>query len=336
MKFRRESKEMKWIDMHCDTLSAIAKMKQGNEGPGEDLYSNSLCVDLNRLNREKCAVQFFACYVNVREYARDRAYDEAYSAATGMIDYAHRMAGADRGFRIIEKQSGIQAAVQSGGTAGILTVEDAGVLDGQLSRLDELYRKGVRLMTLTWNYENCIGWPNSCDPEVMGKGLKEFGVQVLERMNSLGMIIDVSHLSDGGFWDCIRLSKYPVAASHSNARKLCPHRRNLTDEMLRALGDKGGVAGLNFYGCFLRSGGAASVWDIAEHAAYMIGKAGEDTVALGTDFDGFDSGDLPAGVRGTQDMERVWHALKKRGITERQIEKLAYGNVMRVLREVWK
>lgn len=327
---------MKWIDMHCDTLSAIAKMKQENKGAGEDLYSNSLCVDLNRLNREKCAVQFFACYVNAREYARDRAYDEAYSAAVGMTDYAHRMAEADRGFRIMEKRSDIQAPVQPGGTAGIITVEDAGVLDGQLARLDELYRKGVRLMTLTWNYENCIGRPNSSDPEVMKKGLTDFGFQVLDRMNCLGMIIDVSHLSDGGFWDCIRESRVPVAASHSNARSLCPHQRNLTDEMLRALGEKGGVAGVNFYGRFLRKAGGASVRDIAEHAAYMIRKAGEDAVALGSDFDGFDPEDLPAGIKDVEDMGRVWSALKEKGITERQIDKIAYENVMRVLRDVWK
>ena len=115
-----------------------------------------------------------------------------------------------------------------------------------------MYEKGTRLMTLTWNYENCLGYPNSRDASVMGRGLKKFGLETIEQMNGLGMLVDVSHLSDGGFWDCIRHSSAPVVASHSNVRALCDCPRNLTDEMLKALGEKGGAAGLNFYPAFLR------------------------------------------------------------------------------------
>ena len=170
----------------------------------------------------------------------------------------------------------------------------------------------------------------------MEKGLTDFGIWTVERMNELGMIVDVSHLSDGGFRDCIRYSSFPVTASHSNARSLCRHPRNLSDEMLRALGENGGAAGLNFYSEFLREKSGASPADIAEHTAWMIRKGGEDTVALGTDFDGFAQDSLPAGIQGVQDMEKVWDAMRKKGITPRQIDKIAYGNIMRVMRTVWK
>ena len=159
---------------------------------------------------------------------------------------------------------------------------------------------------------------------------------ILERMNEMGMIIDVSHLSDGGVYDCIRQSSVPIVASHSNARALCPHPRNLTDEMLHALGEKGGVVGVNFYSPFLKERGGADISDIARHAAYMTDKAGEDAVALGSDLDGFDKDDLPDGINGIQDMGGLWAAFEKADITPRQIEKIMYKNAMRVLGEVLK
>ena len=348
---------MKWIDMHCDTLSEIIKIKEKDKSTEESLYKNHLCVDAERLRQTESAVQFFACYVNAAEYGTPimqithqkefpvrredgQRWDEAYEAILKMIGEAHCEEDQELFFaRTVEelcvpgKETGTSEKER---TAGILTVEEGGVLNGSLSRLDELYEKGVRLVTLTWNYENCIGYPNSRDRNIMEKGLTDFGIWTVERMNELGMIVDVSHLSDGGFWDCIRYSSFPVTASHSNARSLCRHPRNLSDEMLRALGENGGAAGLNFYSEFLREKSGASPADIAEHTAWMISKGGEDTVALGTDFDGFAQDSLPAGIQGVQDMEKVWDAMRKKGITPRQIDKIAYGNIMRVMRTVWK
>ena len=130
-----------------------------------------------------------------------------------------------------------------------------------MNRLHTLYQEGVRLVTLLWNEENCIGSPNSKDRKIMQKGLKPFGFEVVEQMNSLGMLIDVSHLSDGGFWDVLSTSSKPIVASHSNARALCEHPRNLSDDMIRALAEKGGVIGLNFYPYFVNPVGHASVSD---------------------------------------------------------------------------
>ena len=144
----------------------------------------------------------------------------------------------------------LEAAEQAKKYAGILTVEEGGVLNGKAERVEQLYEQGVRLLTLTWNYENCIGSPDSRDTEVMQRGLKPFGIEVVRRMNELGMLVDVSHLSDGGFWDCIRYSTDPIVASHSNCRELCRHPRNLTDEMLRASGRKRRCCGIEFLFCF--------------------------------------------------------------------------------------
>lgn len=335
---------MRWIDMHCDTLSEIWR------GNAQSLAHNGLCVDLERLKKAGAKTQFFACFVNAAGSGSD-VWEQAWKNVLEMTELAcstegeqlHfiREAGEVEGGNPINPVCPPVPEQEFSGIKGILTVEEGGVLNGKMERLDELYRRGIRLITLTWNYENCIGSPNSLDPQVMERGLKPFGIQVVERMNELGMIIDVSHLSDGGFWDCIRCSRTPIVASHSNARSLCSHPRNLTDEMLRALGNKGGVAGVNFYSAFLREKDGtgesvrAGLEDIVRHMRRMMDQAGEDAVALGTDFDGFETEALPEKIRGVQDMDLLWEAMRQSGITSRQIDKIAYGNVSRIMKEVF-
>ena len=277
---------MRWIDMHCDTVSEIYKNRKGT------LMKNTLCVDMERLERAGAQMQFFACFVNLKDYRTDLRYadekktknpgiyiknadgtgedkeseDRAYKAVRRMISYAKEE---------IDRCNQADRKIKQQNTCflnPVLTVEEGGVLGGKTERIDELYEEGVRLMTLTWNYENCIGSPNSANRKVMRKGLKPFGIETVRRMNELGMIVDVSHLSDGGFYDCVKYSEFPIVASHSNARSLCLHPRNLTDEMLRLLGNKGGVAGVNFYSAFLRKEGRAEISDIVKHILYMIEK----------------------------------------------------------------
>ena len=188
---------MKWIDMHCDTLSEIIKTKEKDKNTKESLHRNHLCVDAERLSSSESVAQFFACYVNAAEYGTPimqithqkefpvrredgQRWDEAYEAVLKMIGEAHCEEDQELFFaRTVEelcvpgKETGTSEKER---TAGILTVEEGGVLNGSLSRLDELYEKGVRLVTLTWNYENCIGYPNSRDRNIMEKGLTDFGI----------------------------------------------------------------------------------------------------------------------------------------------------------------
>lgn len=329
------------IDMHCDTVSELQR-----RGDRENIFENHLCVDMEGMERAKTMVQFFACFVNGREYEEKRpdrgsgsgristySWDRAYTAVLDMTERIHKEEN-DR-LRLARSYEEIQENSRQNVISAVTTVEEGGVLNGNPGRLTELYEKGIRLMTLTWNYENCLGYPNSRDASVMGRGLKKFGLETIEQMNGLGMLVDVSHLSDGGFWDCIRHSSAPVVASHSNVRALCDCPRNLTDEMLKALGEKGGAAGLNFYPAFLRKEEASvTVRDIARHAFHMIRAAGEDVPAIGTDFDGFEAKAVKGYPSGPGDMEQVWEAMKKEGITERQIDKIACGNALRVLNEV--
>ena len=209
-------------------------------------------------------------------------------------------------------------ARQAGQIGCLLTVEEGGVCRGSLPLLRTLYRLGVRILTLTWNYPNQLGAPNG-----QAGGLTETGFAFLAEMEALGMLPDVSHLSDGGFWDVCRAARRPFLASHSNARALWPHRRNLTDEMLRALGDRGCLVGANFYAGFLGPGATSQPADLLRHLRHMIHVAGLETVALGSDFDGIDT-PLVWGDAGG--MDQVVQALDQGGFSPREIDAICWEN----------
>ena len=322
---------MNLIDLHCDTLWKL--MDLGGEG---DLLENDGSVSIRKLEEEGALAQFFACFVYrdaMEGNTPEEQYEAGYRHVLDMIDHMSRQAERYSGrLKLTKKPEDIEIIQKKGKTGAVLTVEEGGVLNGSLARLDELYRRGVRLITLLWNYENCIGVPNSQVPSNMEKGLTPFGIRVVERMNELSMIVDVSHASDGVFWDVIKRSRRPVAATHSNCRALADHPRNLTDEMLRALGEQGGVAGLNFYGPFLGTPEESRLEEMTAHVLHMIETGGEDLPSIGTDFDGFD-GLKRMDIPDTGHMDRLREALKKAGLSERQLDKVWYKNALRVWKE---
>lgn len=315
---------MKLIDMHCDTILGLMRDENMN------LKNNPFCVDLEKMRMADSMAQFFACFVYMKRFDGEDRFAQGYKFALEMIARAQKeFEKYPEEIKLVRNYEELKQNNQNGRISAILTVEEGGVIDGKMSNLEELYRQGVRLITLTWNEENCIGFPNSRDANIMNQGLKPFGIETVERMNELGMIVDVSHLSDGGFWDVLKYSKKPVVASHSNARALCPHQRNLTDDMIRALAEKGGISGLNFYPCFLNENRKAGIDDLVRHIEHMYKIGGEDFVAIGTDFDGFDDGELE--LKHLGEINYLYEALKKRKFNDSQIEKFWNRNALRVM-----
>lgn len=316
-----------YLDLHCDTLELGFLMKQ------EDIYDMPEgMLDIRRMREAGMYGQFFAIFFppqgrdwmpedEVYYQALKKLFYDSIEKHGDCIAFAGSGAEAERNFR-------------EGKLSAFLTIEDGRHAQGKLSNIERFYLDGVRLISLTWNYENCFGAPNSRDRSIMEKGLTPFGREAVEYMNELGMLIDVSHLSDGGFYEAAELSKKPLVASHSNARALCPHPRNLTDDMIRRLAGMGGVAGVNFYGAFLNPDAKteeSTIEALTAHIRYMAKLGGEDFVALGTDFDGI-SGMLEIG--GPLQMQRLFARLEKEGFSERQIDKLAYQNALRLIRDV--
>lgn len=318
---------MNLIDLHCDTAWKLFESKQG-----ETLKENDFSVNLEELKKAGSLAQFFACFVDVGQF-RKEPYAEGYRHVGALIAMMKREVGNFSGeIAFAGNYCEIMKNKEAGKLSAILTLEEGGVVEQDLSRVEKLYNEGIRLITFLWNYENCIGYPNSRDVAVMQKGLKPFGFEMVERMNELGMVVDVSHLSDGGFRDVIRHSKAPVIASHSNARALCNHPRNLTDEMIRALAEKGGVAGVNFYPAFVQDNQTARAEDIVRHIRHLVKVGGIDVAAIGTDFDGFSGGELE--IQKTGQMEILYEALQKDGFSYSQIEKIQSGNALRVIKDI--
>ncbi len=318
-----------YIDLHSDTITMM-------HCPMENLERSRRMVNIERMHRGYTQVQCFSAYVPTGHYPE---------AVRRFLPWRRFCFIADKKDWLLKRHSDALFPVlgtedlERGSKAGkigvLFTIEDAGVIGRCETRLDEAYRRGVRIASLTWNHENTLAFPNSRDASVMEKGLKPFGAKMVEKMNELGIVVDVSHLSDGGFWDVVRMSKKPFVATHSNSRSLTGHPRNLTDEMIRALAEKGGVMGLNFAPAFLTEDGKreSRIEDMVRHVLHIRKVGGSGVLAIGSDFDGI-TGNLeigtPAGI------PRLAHALKKAGLSVSEIEAMWQGNACRVLEEVWK
>lgn len=330
---------MRYVDFHCDTLKKA--FEQGKEEIGSFPEAT---VDLERLQKGGAGAQFFAAFVPPR---KNGSWWKNHGPALGAEEewedaYIRRLleilrATGDRHpgqLTLVRTGSEMEEAWEKSRMAAFFTIEDGRSVGGRMERLEEYRRLGVSLITLTWNYENCFGSPNSRNPRVMEQGLTDFGKEAVEYMNELGILVDVSHLSDGGFWDVAERSKKPFIASHSNCRALSPHPRNLTDEMLRTLAEHGGVAGLNFCSAFLGKNPLSRrsrLSDLVAHVLHMVQVGGLDCAAIGTDFDGIES---RVEVPDPSGMELLFDALQKAGLSQDAVEQIAWGNARRVIGEV--
>ena len=313
---------MRIIDMHCDTLLA------GWRKPERSFYDGDTSINLKLLKENGSLLQFFAMYIPRNEMKTMDSYD----ILKGI--YGYYQTQMEKYSDIIKPVYSAQDVLENekkGLLSSLLTVEDGVFIDGKIERVQEVYDMGVRLITLMWNFENSIGFPCSDDPEAHLKGLKPFGIEVLEKMNELGIIIDVSHMSEGGFYDVAKCSKKPFVASHSCARALCNHRRNLTDDQLRTIGNAGGIVGVNFECSFLKEGSNGATYDqIIEHLLYMRDKAGIDAVGFGSDFDGIDdNGELVNYGGFITLLERM-----EGKFTYDEIDKICRENALRVIKDV--
>lgn len=305
-----------FADAHCDTLTRILD-------EGEALYQNSGHVDMKRLLEAGCVMQFFAIWIDPK-YEPDQAFARVDSV---LRNFQTEFEKNQDFIQIIRTPEDIDA--QKLGV--VLAIEGGGALEGRLENLQAFYDRGIRAMTLTWNGRNQLG--DGCLTENPG-GLTSFGKQVVREMNRLGMIIDVSHLSEQGFWDVAEHSVQPFFATHSNARALRDYPRNLTDDQIRFLIKNNGFIGLNFCPYFVREEDACSIPDLLQHAEHILSLGGEDILGLGADFDGVDS--LPDGISSVADMNKVVEEFCKIGYSDALINKILYGNLQNGVKRILK
>ena len=306
------------IDLHCDTI-----MKLIDHPSSGDLYRNTWKIDIEKLQKAHSKVQDFALFINLGEtndpYGR---YEAMRNLCTSQIQYYGEH------IQHVLSYQDIESVYVSGKIGALMSIEEGGVLGGDLDKLKQAYQDGVRLITLTWNYPNGLGEPHCGEQH---KKLTSKGVEFVEAMQDLGIIVDCSHLNDAGTEQLGDILDVPFIASHSNAREVTAHTRNLPDHLIKLIANKGGVIGLNFAQSFLGTSPISRIEDIVKHGLYLIDKGGEDVVALGTDFDGIKP---DTEIKDASEMHRLYDAFKEAGLSVEQCEKLFWKNADRLLKEI--
>lgn len=307
------------IDLHCDTLTRCADH-------GLDLSDNSLHLSLNKLPKDIRLCQCMAVFIP--DTLRGAEAESYFNCVYGYFLSQMKKYEAETSWITDISEIGKGFPDKAGKRfAAVLTVEGGAVLSGKLQNIKRLYDLGVRMMTLTWNAENEI-----CGGVDTALGFTDFGRKTVKEMERLGMAVDVSHLSDKGFYELCGFASKPFVASHSNSRKICNHRRNLTDEMFAEIVKRGGLVGLNYYENFIKEDGESiSVDDLLRHVHHFLELGGEDTLALGSDFDG---ADIPEYINGVNKLDFLINSIKRSGIPEAVTEKIIYKNAAKYFTKI--
>jgi membrane dipeptidase len=321
----RLHKEAAVIDTHCDTLGHFLRGSWPRRPPrrlGE--RSEEGHIDLPRLVEGGVTCQTFAIYTGNKAIV-----PEATLRALQMVDVFYKEIGENEGIVSVTTPDEIITAKEAGNVAGLLSIEGAEPLMGDIGLLRVFYRLGIRMMSFAWNYRTPFA--DGLNAKRAESKLPDLGVQALEEMDRLGMVFDVSHLSDSNFWDVADVMKGPFIASHSNCRDVCDHPRNLNDDMIRALADHGGVMGMNFAPAFVAKENP-TVEDVVDHIDHIVDLVGPDHAGLGSDFDGI--GTPPKGLEDVSKIPNITRVLVKREYSDEDILKILGKNHLRVFKAV--
>lgn len=302
------------IDAHCDTLTKTVDT-------GLSLISNPFHWDITRALQYKGFLQVLAVFQD------PDIVKPTFDHAMHYIREAEEVQKQDSRFKLCRNYQDIEDGIREKKVCGLLSLEGGDCLEGKLDSLVAFYNAGVRLITLTWNYANELG---DGAQQARNGGLTSFGRKAVRWMQDNGMIVDISHADEKTFWDCMEISNRPVIASHSNARALYDHPRNLRDEQLQAIAKAQGVIGVNFYTAFIGPSGKTDMAALIRHIEYIAATAGEDAVGLGADFDGMES--LPDQIEGVQSLNNLFNALARLNYSDQTLRKIAGGNFLTVFR----
>lgn len=307
------------FDLHCDT--ALALLGRDHTCTG-NLRENAFHIDLQRGKKHPGYAQCFACFTTVSkgrpgDLSPVTIFEKELAAVLSQLDQNSDL------IRLAYSAGEIEENRSKGIMSALLTIEGTAGIDYNPDLLEDLYKIGYRITTLGWNEQNPL--TGSC---VTGGGLSELGRQYVREAQRVGMVVDVSHISDEGFWDIMQITQKPIIASHSNSRAVWNVPRNLTDEMYRAICQTGGTTGINLYSSFL--GENPDIDTVCDHIFHFLDIAGDDRhISLGADFDGCD--ELPVGISGVQDYDKLADRLLERGLTEDTVFRIFWSNGLGVI-----
>lgn len=315
------------IDLHNDVMEVISGSNFTYQLANRHTSNHT---DIPRLREGGVDAQVFSIWISPTVYPATVYFSTAMKFLDTLKAQAVRNA---RDLKLVVSSDSVDALALQKKIAGIVVVEGGHCLEDKLENLLAFYNAGVRMMTITWN--NSTSWAvSAADSRTDAVGLSDLGKQIIRTMDSLGMIIDVSHVGRKTVDDILATSKNPIIASHSGAAALRSHTRNLTDAQIRAIAQRGGVIGVVFYPPFLTSSTTASLDDVLRHIDYIKNLVGVDYIALGSDFDGIER--WPVGLEDVTTFPSITAALLQRGYSRSDVRKILGGNFMRVFRAICK
>lgn len=313
------SQNIPYFDGHCDTIS---KMLGSDTSCSVNLRNFGGHINLDMLGQFSKAVQFFALYDSGRSA----------NAFTNQLElFKREVASNSNSVMQCFSANDIKSAITGGKIAALLAIEGAEIINCSEEKLDFAYRSGVRDIMLTWNFQNILSGSND---EGSNYGLSEKGKSFVSHVLDLHMLIDVSHISDAGFYDILDICSsrnVPFIASHSNSRYVCGHKRNLTDDMFKNIIKIGGVAGLNMYKCFIKDSEDCRMFDIIPHIEHFLSLGGEKNIALGCDFDGCT---LPDDFSNVSDLPKLYNELLRLNYSQQLVDDIFFNNFMRICEKV--
>ena len=284
-------------------------------------------VDLPRLLEAHVNCVFFAVYVHP-EYKPYRALSRALELTERLLEEVEecgeRMA-------LVRSVGELERGLAEGRVCAVLALEGAEPVQDSLSLLRLFWRLGFRSMSLTWSQRNMLA--DGCWEQRTRGGLSRLGVEYVKEAERLGLILDVSHLSDAGFWDLVELTRKPIIASHSNCRALCDSPRNLTDEQIEAIAERGGIVGVNFAPGLLTGSRRATVDDVVRHVEHIVEVAGAEHAGIGADYDGI--GSTPEGLEDVSKLPNLTARLLEEGFSDKEVRMILGGSFLRVFRAWW-
>ena len=312
---------MKLFDLHCDTVLGLLGHDFSASG---SLAENNLHIDLKRARDLAGYVQCFACFTTTAEAPPEgRTVEDVFERELSVL--LREFNANENVIKQAFTAEDIDANTEAGIMSAVLSIEGPAGFGFDPALLENLYQIGFRISTLGWNEKNVL-----CGSNVTGGGLTDLGKEYVKEAQRLGMIIDVSHISDEAFWDIMKITNSPIVATHSNSRAICNHSRNLSDDMFRAICETGGVAGLNLYADFI--GKDADLNLCCDHILHFMEMDPDGKhIALGGDLDGCDI--LPAGFEGIQDYPKLSDALLNRGLEKETVGNIFYNNALGVIKK---
>ncbi|MBM7691070.1 membrane dipeptidase [Peribacillus deserti] len=343
------------LDGHNDTLLNLYHSERGL-GRSFFIESDAGHIDLPRAERSGFGGGFFAVFTPNSSYKMEAAetglgyeiplpppIDHEYAVrkthamAANLFRYEAESSGR---FKVVRSSDELSSCIEKQIVAAIFHIEGAEAIDTDLDALHVFYKAGLRSLGIVWSRPNAFGegvpfkFPSSPD---IGGGLTAAGKNLVRECNSLGIMLDTSHLTEKGFWDVANITDKPIVATHSNAHALCPMSRNITDKQIAAIAESGGVVGINFSIGMLRKDGGRDdntpIHEISRHIEYIAGKFGIDHVAFGSDFDGTN---IPAELKDVTGLPKIIQDLREKGFSDSDLLKISHQNWQRVLKNTWK